>query len=65
MSTQKLTTSARLKVIGLCLFCTVIPDTENRIIGNGAKWPQSLFLQELGSFFYVMVSREEMYWMEK
>ena len=34
-----------------CTFCTVIPDTENRITGNGEKWLQPLNLAGVVAIF--------------
>ena len=34
-------------------FCTVIPDTENRIIGNGERWLQPLNLAGVVAIFFL------------
>ena len=36
-----------------CTFCTVIPDTENRITGNGEKWLQPLNLAGVVAIFFL------------
>ena len=41
-----------------CPFCTVIPDTENRITGNGEKWLQPLNLAGVVAIFLFTIRRE-------